>query len=221
MNTEIASNGAEIYTNKLFKLSDQYINERLEGNEEKVPNSFRDMIYYLADRIEKPDNEDIDALDCLFGAYVRLCARYRRIPTLECFSWLVKIDRNTFTDWAHERYRATSEHSSTVKKWLSVCKGCVIDELSNAKFANPNLIFIAKAAHGMRETSPIPAEETHDRRIMMATELPQLKADTDKNTAHAQLPHLGDVSDHNITLPWLADTEPNVAQGNTSLDGAH
>lgn len=221
MNTEIASNGAEIYTNKLFKLSDQYINEILEGNEEKIPNSFRDMIYYLADRIEKPDNEDIDALDCLFGAYVRLCARYRRIPTLECFSWLVKIDRNTFTDWMQGRYRATSEHGRTVKKWLSVCKGHVIDELSNAKFANPNLIFTAKAAYQMRETSPIPAEETQDRRIMMATELPQLKADTEKNTAHAQLPHLGDVNDHNITLPWLADTEPNVAQGNTSLDGVH
>lgn len=86
MNTEIADNGTEVYTSRLFELSDQYINERLDGNEEEVSNSFRDLIYYLADRIEKPDNADIGTLDCLFGAYVRLCARYRRIPTLECFS---------------------------------------------------------------------------------------------------------------------------------------
>lgn len=71
----------------------------------------------------------------------------------------------------------------------------MIDELSNAKFANPNLIFTAKAAYGMRETSPIPAAETENRRVLTAAELPKLgepKEDGEKNVT--QLPHLGDES---------------------------
>ena len=36
MNTETAVNGVEVYTNKLYQLTDEYIRERLNGDEEKV-----------------------------------------------------------------------------------------------------------------------------------------------------------------------------------------
>lgn len=163
MNTEAAVNGSEIYTNKLYQLTDEYIRERLNEDEKKVNSNFRDLIFYLADRISKPDNSDIESLDAMFSAFTRLCARYGRLPTLEAFSWLVGIDRNTFTDWREGRYRLSTAHGSTVKKWLDICKGFVVDELSNSKFANPNLIFTAKAAYYMRETAPIPATEVPGR----------------------------------------------------------
>lgn len=170
MNTEIVNDGVEIYTHKLFSLVDKYIQERLGGKEEDVAKHFREMIFFMADRIEKPDNSEIELLDGLFGAYIKVCARFGRLPTLECFSWLVKIDRNTFTDWQKKEYRSSTAHSSTVKKWLNICRGFTVDELSNSKFANPNLIFIAKSAYGMRETSPIPAIETEHKPYLSADE---------------------------------------------------
>lgn len=199
MNIETASNGIEIYTHKLFSLADEYIQERLNGKEEEVQKNFRDMIFFMADRIEKPDNSEIELLDSLFEAYTRVCARYGKLPTLECFSWLAKIDRTTFTDWSNKEYRSSTSHSNTVKKWLNICRGFTVDELSNSKFANPNLIFIAKAAYGMRETAPIPALETENKRVLSASELPKLGGISEQkditelpnlSTGNGQLPNL-------------------------------
>lgn len=41
MNTEIASNRMEVYTGRLFELADQFINEKLKGDEEKLTKRFR------------------------------------------------------------------------------------------------------------------------------------------------------------------------------------
>lgn len=189
MNTEVVNNGVEVYIHKLFSLADEYTKNKLKGKEEDVPDNFRDMIFFIADRIEKLNNADIEGLDHLFGAYVRLCTKYHKLPTLECFSWLVKIDRNTFTDWKNGEYRSSSLHGSTVKKWLNICRGFVVDELSNSKFANPNLIFTAKAAYFMRETSPLPAEEPAYKKILTIDQLPFL-GDVSDDTEKTGLPKL-------------------------------
>lgn len=172
-NTEIANGEIEVYVHKLYSLADEYIQTKLEGEEEEVSKNFRDLIFYIADRIHVPDNEDIEGLDKLFGAYTRLCARFGKLPTLECFSFLTGINNATFTDWKNEEYRASSPHSKTVQKWKNICKNFVVDELSNSRSVNPNLIFIAKAAHGMRETAPLPIEEEH-KPVLSASELVQL-----------------------------------------------
>lgn len=175
MNTEIASNRMEVYTNKLFELTDQYINEVLGGDEEKLTKRFRELLFYLADRIEKPDNDDIDGLNNIFDAYVRLCVRYCKRPTIEGFSFMVNINRATFDDWRTGRYRSSdSRYVHSIKTWRDICKSFVIDELSNSNTANVNLIFTAKAAYGMRETSPTPPLETEHRRVLTAAELPKL-----------------------------------------------
>lgn len=123
--------------------------------------NFRDMIFYMSDHIKKPDNSDIEGLDNLFDAYVRLCVRYHRMPTIECFSFLTKINDATFRDWKNQVYRSSdARYGTAVKRWFSVCKNFVVDELNNSKGANVNLIFVAKAAYGLRETSPVPAIET-------------------------------------------------------------
>lgn len=172
-NTETANNGVDVYTSMLYLLADEYIETKLDGKTDEVTKYFRDMIFFMRDRIEKPANSDIETLDQLFEAYVRICTKYGKLPTLECFSWLCGINRCTFTDWKNKEYRSSSLHGNTVQKWLDICRGFAIDELSNsARFANPNLIFISKAAYGLRETSPLPAVETEHRPVLAIDELP-------------------------------------------------
>ena len=89
---------------------------------------------------------------------MRLCSKYSVNPTLEAFSFLVNIDRNTFTTWANGTYR-TADHSSTVKKWLNICRGFLVDNLGNSKGTDANKIFIAKAAYGMAETKAVEHEQ--------------------------------------------------------------
>lgn len=163
-NTDITSTGIEIYRHDINYYADEYIKNELEidhvNQESKkiVKDSFVDMLFYISDRISKPDNADIKALDNIFSVYVRLCSKYSVNPTLEAFSFLVNIDRNTFTTWANGTYR-TADHSSTVKKWLNICRGFLVDNLGNSKGTDANKIFIAKAAYGMAETKAVEQEQ--------------------------------------------------------------
>ena len=162
--TNITSAGIEIYRHDINYYADEYIKNELEidhvDQESKkiVKDSFVDMLFYISDRISKPDNADIKALDNIFSVYVRLCSKYSVNPTLEAFSFLVNIDRNTFTTWANGTYR-TADHSSTVKKWLNICRGFLVDNLGNSKGTDANKIFIAKAAYGMAETKAVEQEQ--------------------------------------------------------------
>ena len=115
------------------------------------------MIFYIADRIQKPSNDNIELLDSIFNIYVRICTRYGVLPTLEVFSFLVGIERRTFTCWMNGQYRTASPHGDTVKKWFDICKNCTINRLNNQAGTNANLIFVAKAAYGMAETAPVQA----------------------------------------------------------------
>lgn len=163
-NTDITSTGIEIYRHDINYYADEYIKNELElehvDQESKkiVKDNFVDMLFYISDRISKPDNADIKALDNIFSVYVRLCSKYSVNPTLEAFSFLVNIDRNTFTTWANGTYR-TADHSSTVKKWLNICRGFLVDNLGNSKGTDANKIFIAKAAYGMAETKAVEQEQ--------------------------------------------------------------
>ena len=133
------------------------------------------MFFYIADRIPKPSHEDIDLLDRIFDIYVRLCAKYRILPTLEMFSFLVQTHRSTFTDWKNGTHRAsTTAYSDTVKKWFDTCKAFVVDRLSNQYGTNANLIFVAKSAYGMRENVPLPDPENTQKRVLSIDELPRL-----------------------------------------------
>lgn len=162
-NVILTQEEVEVYKHDIYLYADQYIHEELEidhvdqDNKSIVKDNFVDMLFYISDHIPKPDNADIKALDYIFNIYVRLCSKYNVNPTLEAFSFLVDIDRNTFTTWNDGRYR-TAEHSSTVKKWLNTCKGFLVNNLGNSKGTDANKIFIAKAAYGMAETKAVEQE---------------------------------------------------------------
>lgn len=166
-NTVVTDQGIEVYENEIYRLVDEYISTVLqispcEYDTQKeykaaVADSYVDMIFYIADRIQKPDIEDIELLDSIFNIYVRICTRYGVLPTLEVFSFLVSIERRTFTAWGNGTRRAGTTHADTVKKWFDICKNCTINRLNNQTGTNANLIFVAKAAYGMAETAPVQA----------------------------------------------------------------
>ena len=170
-NTEVASNGTEFYADELFKLADLYMETHPEWEEEEFREHFRDALFYIHDRMRIPEHSDIKGLDALFEAYVRLCTRFRKLPTMEGFAFLTGINRATFCDWRNREYRASTEHSNTVEKWKDICRAFVVDELTNNEKVNPNLIFVVKAAHGLRETAPLVAGEAQSKPMLSTEEL--------------------------------------------------
>ena len=183
-------NGIDVYMHDIYYYADQYIKNELgidqvdNDNKQIVTENFEDMIFFISDNIKKPSNDDIELLDNIFNIFKRLCVKYRVSPSLECFSFLVKINRSTFTDWANGEYRKSSAHGITVKKWFEECKGIFMHKLQNSRGTDANKIFIAKAAYGMVETAPIytapekgipqlSLEETRERYKNMTCEKPE------------------------------------------------
>lgn len=167
------ADGAEIYQHDIYYYADEYIQSELGGDIDSVQDSFPAMILYIADNIIKPDNADIELLDNIFNIYIRLCSKYKVLPTLELFSFLVNINRDTFHSWSVGEYRASTAHSDTVKKWFNICKSFTVNRLHNKGGTDANLIFIAKAAYGMAETAPVQTANTAQR-VLTAAELPKL-----------------------------------------------
>lgn len=168
-NTVVVDQTIEVYENDIYRLVDEYIETVLQVSPEDygtpkeykaaVADAFVDMIFYIADRIPKPSNDNIELLDDIFDVFVRVCSRYNVLPTLEVFSFLVHINRSTFSDWMRGDYRTSTSHGNTVKKWFDICKNCTINRLNNQAGTNANLIFVAKAAYGMAETAPVQVEQ--------------------------------------------------------------
>lgn len=154
-NTVKTDNSIEVYTSDIYRLVDEYIDIELLGDKEQVKESFMDMIFYISDRIPKPSNDNIQLLDDIFNIYIRLCSKYKTLPTIEQFSFLVNINNNTIGAWGANEYRANTEHSRTAQKWKQTCKKFLINNLQNSKGGDINKIFIAKAAYGMVETAPV------------------------------------------------------------------
>ncbi len=74
----------DIYLDNINIYADEYINTVLcispdnENYKKEVSDSFVDMIFYIADHIQKPSNDNIELLDKMFNTYVRLCSKYHR-----------------------------------------------------------------------------------------------------------------------------------------------
>lgn len=180
-NTTVTTQGIEVYENDIYMLVDEYITNVLQISPEDfqtakeykaaVADSYVDMIFYIADRIPKPPNENIELLDDIFDVYVRICTRYNVLPTLEIFGFLVGIERRTFTKWSNGQNRASTAHGDTVKKWFDTCRNFTINRLNNQTGTNANLIFIAKAAYGMAETAPVQTAQQQGLPTMTAAEI--------------------------------------------------
>lgn len=169
--------GVEVYEHDIYAYADQFIQEELSGDDEKVRENFARMIIFIGDRVRKPSHDDIALLDGIFQIYVRLCLKYGVLPSIEMFAQLVKTNRATFGDWGRGEYRANNDtYSTTVKEWRETCRSFVVDKLHNSEKVNVNLIFIAKANYGMKEAVAEQVEDKNTSRpVMTAQEIHQAR----------------------------------------------
>lgn len=156
--TDTASNGTEIYVNKLFEIADEYINQYLDDDIQNFKKSkSMQLIYFIHDRLPTVDNNDIEGLNALFDAYVRLCSRFELLPTLNQFAILAGNQAATYSEWLHGEYRTKQpRYAQSVKRWKSICESFLADSLTNSDQTSVNKIFVAKSNYGWTETAPIP-----------------------------------------------------------------
>lgn len=193
-NTTTTTTGIEVYENQIWQLVDEYIDTVLHINQndydsvekykKEIANNRIDLFFYISDRIEKPNNNDIELLDNIFNIYIRVCGRYSISPTLQMFGILVGINNMTFSDWANGDYRTTSTHGITVKKWKETCGAFALDKLHNQDGTNANLIFACKVAYGMAETAPVQAGQQYGVPQQTAQQI------AEKHKAALQLPEM-------------------------------
>lgn len=179
-NTVIADNGAEIYTDRIFELADDYISTLRDDEEIYKPNSnqFTGMIKYINRHIhfERSILADINILNNIWECYTELVYKYNQKPTIEEYCILVNVSRETMYTWLNGEYRNTdiceklgTTRSDTIKKWQEECR---LGRYKGAASGNVGMIFLCKAVDGMAETAPV--QVAVKQGALSASELPKL-----------------------------------------------
>ena len=134
---------------------ESYLVEKCGGDITELRERAPAFLLYLSDCIGTIDLNNVLAINYLFTVYCHICAdTLDRLPTLGMFCIMINVSADTLEYWAKGKAR-TREHADFAQKAKAYCKALVIDKLSNKSQADVNLIFISKAAYGMRETAPI------------------------------------------------------------------
>ena len=165
-NTVIANNGIEIYENRFQELTDEYISTLIHPEDIAKPNTFTGLIKYINRKYLRDEKEnviiDINILNDIWEMYVELVYKYNQKPTIEEYSILIGVNRDTIYSWAKGEYRSSdicerlgSSRPDTVKKWQDECR---LGRYKSAATGNVGGIFLCKAVDGMVETAPIPVE---------------------------------------------------------------
>ncbi len=171
-NTVITEDNIEIYTDKIFYYSDEYISLYCDDINEL---NFNDMLVYIFDHIKPIDTNNINTIENIFSCYYRLCIKYNKLPTLELFSNLLGVSGSLLSKWSTNSVKGKSQELvHSIKGIKDTCKNALIDQLTNSKGGNVNQIFIAKANYGLVETAPI-TQEYLDKKYKSIDELPDFR----------------------------------------------
>jgi len=171
-NSIYTSDGLEIYTDKIFYYSDEYISLYCDDIKEL---NFNDMILYIFDNIKPIDTNNIKVIENIFNCYYRLCIKYNRLPTLEMFSNLLGVNSSLLSKWNSGVVKSKSqEYVQSIKGMRDTCKNALIDHLNNSSGSNVNQIFIAKANYGLTEIAPVSMEYL-DKKYKSADQLPDFR----------------------------------------------
>lgn len=169
-NTELAYNGTEVYTNAMQYYADEYIKTLNKPEDIYTSNVFTGLIKYIRRNIKfnKDIYESIDVLNDIWEMYTELVYKYMQKPTIEEFSLLIGIHRDTIYSWMNGETRKSdyserlgTSRSDTIKKWQDECK---LGRYKSAAAGNVGGIFLCKAVDGMVETAPIPVANQEQHR---------------------------------------------------------
>lgn len=117
-----------------------------------IQKQFNAMLLYIRKYIPKIDNSNLELLDYIFSLYVELCIKYSRLPTIQGFCFMSNISQNTIDKWKNGYTRLNPKRIEMIKKWYSICKGFLVDDLNNSDKASINKIFIAKSVFGLNDS---------------------------------------------------------------------
>lgn len=169
-NTELAYNGTEVYTNAMQYYADEYITTLNKPDDIYTSNVFTGLIKYIRRNIKfnKDIYESIDVLNDIWEMYTELVYKYMQKPTIEEFSLLIGIHRDTIYSWMNGETRKSdyserlgTSRSDTIKKWQDECR---LGRYKSAASGNVGSIFLCKAVDGMVETAPIPVANQEQHR---------------------------------------------------------
>ena len=156
-NTVVANDGSEIYTDDMFYYADEYINTLRNPDDIYTSNVFTGLIKYIKRNVkfDKDIYEDIDVLNNIWEVYTELVYKYMQKPTIEEFSLLIGIHRDTIYSWMNGETRKDdyskelgTSRSDTIKKWQDECR---LGRYKSAASGNVGGIFLCKAVDGMIE----------------------------------------------------------------------
>lgn len=175
-NEKNISNDFSEYERIINYRSELYINEyviplygnNINGNEllNVIKNQFNAMLLYIKKGLPKIDYSNIELLDYIFSLYVELCIKYNRNPTIQGYSFLSGINQMTIYKWENGYSRVNPKRIDLIKKWHSICKDFLIDDLSNSEKASINKIFISKAIYGLQDNvNAIPGNDLNEIQI--------------------------------------------------------
>lgn len=169
-NTELAYNGTEVYTNAMQYYADEYITTLNKPDDIYTSNVLTGLIKYIRRNIKfnKDIYESIDVLNDIWEMYTELVYKYMQKPTIEEFSLLIGIHRDTIYSWMNGETRKSdyserlgTSRSDTIKKWQDECR---LGRYKSAASGNVGGIFLCKAVDGMVETAPIPVANQEQHR---------------------------------------------------------
>ena len=179
-NTVTSNNGSEVYENSINYYADEYIDSLHDCEEIYKPNSnqFTGLIKYINRKVnfDRSILADINILNTIWELYTDLVYKYNQKPTIEEYSILVGISRDTMYSWLNGECRNNdicdtlgTTRSDTVKKWQEECR---LGRYKGAASGNVGMIFLCKAVDGMVETAPV--HVVPKQGALSASELPKL-----------------------------------------------
>lgn len=192
-NTVKSNNGVEVYTDNMLYYADEYIGTLRNPDDIYTSSVFTGLIKYIKRNVkfDKSIYEDIDILNNIWEVYTELVYRYMQKPTIEEFSLLIGVHRDTIYSWMNGEHRGniyrdkdgnvindfftwynshrgepyTQEPSTvradTIKKWQDECR---LGRYKSAAAGNVGGIFLCKAVDGMVETAPVPVANQEQHR---------------------------------------------------------
>lgn len=192
-NTVTANNGVEVYTDNMIYFADEYISTLRNPDDIYTSSVFTGLIKYIRRNVnfDKSIYDDIDILNNIWEVYTELVYKYMQKPTIEEFSLLIGVHRDTIYSWMNGERRGiiyrdkdgnvindfftwnnshrgepyTQEPSTvradTIKKWQDECR---LGRYKSAAAGNVGGIFLCKAVDGMVETAPVPVANQEQHR---------------------------------------------------------